>query len=43
MEFVKQLVSLTLAVFIVMVIVYVLRRAGGGLPVVGDVVRTVWN
>jgi len=43
MDFVKQILSLTVAVFIVMVVVYVLRKAGGGLPVVGDVVRTVWN
>ena len=43
MDFVKQVLSLVVAVFIVMVVIYVLRKAGGGLPVVGEVVRTVWN
>lgn len=43
MDWLKSIFSLVIAVFVVMVIIYILRRAGGGLPVVGDVVRTVWN
>lgn len=43
MDWLKSIFSLVIAVFVVMVIIYILRRVGGGLPVVGDVVRTVWN
>ena len=38
MDFLKQVLSLVVAVFIVMVVIYVLRKAGGGLPVVCEVV-----
>ena len=43
MGLIKQILSLVVAVFVVMVVIYVLRRAGGDLPIIGDVVKTVWN
>lgn len=43
MDILKQIFSLAVAVFVVMVIIYILRRVGGGVPVIGDVVKTVWN
>jgi len=43
MNWIKQFGMLFLSVFLIMVVIYVIRRIGTGIPVVDNVVRTVWN
>ncbi|HSW57597.1 MAG TPA: hypothetical protein VLH15_04295 [Dehalococcoidales bacterium] len=43
MNWIKQFGMLILSVFLIMVVIYVIRRIGTGIPVVDNVVRTVWN
>ena len=43
MNWLKQIGILILSVFLIMVVIYIIRRVGSGIPVVDNVVRTVWN
>jgi len=43
MEWLKQFGMLFVSVFLVMVIIYIIRRVGAGIPVVDEVVKSVWN
>jgi len=43
MEWVKQFLMLFVSVFLIMVIIYLIRKGGAGLPIIGPVVQTVWN
>ncbi len=42
MSFAKQMLAAFLSVFIVMVIVYIIKRVGSGIPVIDNVVREVF-
>lgn len=43
MEWLRQFGMLFLSVFLIMVIIYVIKRVGVGIPVVDEVVGKVWN